>query len=284
MPPAVELPGHILRDDTFYRTLAPARVSGVRSCGFMRKPDENHAYTNRVSREFVTVYVLRGSGRFEDWHGQSHPVRAGDWIQLPAGRPHGVVQNGDGLWAEAYFTIDAGFAEALERVGLIDPDRPVLHPGLDMGLIERFEEILSILKTAPDADLPRALLRVHELMVMVQAMDRQSREPHPHAHLVERACDLLGRHLDRRISAVDLARDLGLSYERFRKVFRERTGLSPGEYRIRRRIDQARALLAHRRLSVKEVAYQLGYKDPFTFSKQFKQVVGLPPDHFRRTA
>jgi AraC-like DNA-binding protein len=76
---------------------------------------------------------------------------------------------------------------------------------------------------------------------------------------------------------------MGLSYERFRKIFRQRQGLSPGDYRIRRRIDQAKALITQHRLSNKEIAYALGYADPFTFSKQFKQVVGMSPAVFRKT-
>lgn len=249
----------------------------------MRKRDEQQAYRNRVTSEFVVVYVLRGSGHFEDWNGHSRRVAAGDLIELPPDREHGVVHDGDGQWAEVYVTADGAFARAMISVGVVDEDRPVLHPGVDLALVERFEEILSILKRSPDTELPRALLGVHEMLVKAQAMDRQHRQPHPHATLVEQACDLLGRDLNRRMSAVELAGELGLSYERFRKVFRDRTGLSPGEYRIRRRLDHARALLAHRKLSVKEVAYALGYKDPFTFSKQFKQFVGVSPAHFRRT-
>src|SRR5690606_8095682 len=137
-----------------------------------------------------------------------------------------------------------GFGEVMMELGVIDPDRPVLRPGLDLALVELFEEILSILRRSPDSELPRALLRAHELLVMAQALDRKQREPHPHAHLVERACEMLGRNVHRRQATAAVAGELGLSYERFRKVFRERTGLSPGEYRIRRRIDHARALLA----------------------------------------
>jgi AraC-like DNA-binding protein len=76
----------------------------------------------------------------------------------------------------------------------------------------------------------------------------------------------------------------GISYERFRKIFREQTGLSPNDYRIRRRMDLARAMLVQQRSSIKQIAYTLGYPDPFSFSRQFKQVVGVPPKHFTRAS
>ncbi|HLL89724.1 MAG TPA: AraC family transcriptional regulator, partial [Tepidisphaeraceae bacterium] len=105
------------------------------------------------------------------------------------------------------------------------------------------------------------------------------------AAAVERACAALSRDVHRRLDVADLIAPAagGLSYERFRKLFRQRTGHSPHDYRIRRRIDKAKALIHQERLSNKQVAYALGYPDPFTFSKQFKQVVGVSPEQFRRT-
>ena len=72
-----------------------------------------------------------------------------------------------------------------------------------------------------------------------------------------------------------------MSYERFRKVFRARMGVSPAAYRIRRRIDRARELLVGG-VSVSRVADELGYANPFIFSAQFKRLVGASPRAFQR--
>jgi AraC-like DNA-binding protein len=72
-----------------------------------------------------------------------------------------------------------------------------------------------------------------------------------------------------------------MGYESFRKEFRARMGVSPGDYRIRRRIDRARELLTSTTQSVKEIAYELGYPNPSVFSLQFKREVGRSPEHYR---
>jgi AraC-like DNA-binding protein len=72
-----------------------------------------------------------------------------------------------------------------------------------------------------------------------------------------------------------------MSYSLFRKRFLERAGTSPGDYRIRRRIERAMALLTKEKLLVKEVAAQLGYPDEYAFSAQFKKVAGVSPTIFR---
>src|SRR5690606_2189614 len=98
-----------------------------------------------------------------------------------------------------------------------------------------------------------------------QWMHEQRLHPAEHVDAMTQARAWLGEDLHRDVSVAQIAARLSLSYERFRKVFREHVGVPPGEYRIRRRIDAARALLAQGGLTNKEVAYRLGYVDPFTF-------------------
>ncbi len=70
-----------------------------------------------------------------------------------------------------------------------------------------------------------------------------------------------------------------MGYDRFRKTFREVVGLSPGEYRIRRRIQEASRLLRSG-TPVGEVAHRLGYADQFAFSKQFKSRTATAPGRY----
>jgi len=134
----------------------------------------------------------------------------------------------------------------------------------------------------PQRELPVTVAHMHGLLLDVLDLDRRGERPDAHAELVEEACRLLGRELAQRLSVPALAARLGMGYERFRKVFRERVGTSPGDYRIRRRLERARAMLVAGEMSVKEVAYVLGYPNAFAFSRQFAKFTGAPPSHFLR--
>ena len=76
----------------------------------------------------------------------------------------------------------------------------------------------------------------------------------------------------------EVARRLGVAYPTFRRRFREAMGVSPGRTESvaawNRRVTAAGK-------SVKQVADELGYSDPFTFSAQFKAHFGLSPQRFR---
>ncbi len=277
------LPTRYARNDTFHRTSPGPWRAPVMGAGFSFKPSARGAYRDRVMHSYVVVYLLRGRGTYIDWQGCSHAISAGDVLVLLPDKPHTVEQEPDGQWTECWLVLDKGFGEALARVGVIDETRLVMTCGVDLALIERFERLLRDLKALPDRAIPSQAPVVAELLVQLRAHDRRTHHTHPHEDLVETACRHLGEDLSSRL---DLAKRLnlaGLSYERFRKIFKHQTGVSPGEYRIRRRLDQARSLLAEGALSNKQIAYALGYRDPFTFSKQFKQRLGIPPTCFRAT-
>ncbi len=279
----VVFPPSVYRDESVYRT-CHGRPAPVHGCGFVIKPTLTGGYRNRLMPHvLVAVYVLRGSGTFTDWHAQAHRVSSGDMIIMPAGKRHGIQQDADGQWAESYLTVDGTFGAALLTLGVLPDDQFVLHPGHDLTLIQQFERILEDLQVLPDYALPSVLSQAHELLNHAAMLHRKRAIPDRHQQIVESACVLLSQDLDKRVDIESIAAKLDMSYERFRKLFRQRVGISPGDYRIRRRIDRARALIWQHRLSNKQVAYELGYPDPFTFSKQFRKTTGMWPDEYRRS-
>ncbi len=279
---SARFPPATYRNDVVHRSDGNMSILAAAGAGFMLKPARREDYADRVLPHYVGLYVLRGRGRFTDWHGRAHGVEAGCFVQMPPGRRHTMVLEPDGRWAEFYFTVAGPIAEALATAQATDFESPVLRPGLHLSLLDRFEEHLRTVRQGHDADVPGGMLRVHELLVELQRLDRQRRAPSPQARMIDEACRTLASDLHRPLDVAALARRHHLSYERFRKVFRQHMGLPPGEYRIRRRIDRARSLILQEGLSNKQIAAALGYPDPFTFSRQFRKYVGLTPRAFRK--
>jgi len=61
------------------------------------------------------------------------------------------------------------------------------------------------------------------------------------------------------------------------------TGMTPKAYIDRRRLLEAKRLLAYSSLSVKEIAYSLGFDEPTNFNKFFRKHAGVTPNEFRCT-
>jgi AraC-like DNA-binding protein len=99
--------------------------------------------------------------------------------------------------------------------------------------------------------------------------------------LVRRAQEFVEAHLDRPVSLPDLARNAGCSASTLRRQFQEALGVPPYEWILQARMARARRLLATTNLRVKEVAEQVGFDDPFQFSRTFRQRAGRSPRVFR---
>lgn len=85
-----------------------------------------------------------------------------------------------------------------------------------------------------------------------------------------------------RSSVRELAAQSGLTAKYCSQLFQQLFGLPIKEYQIKARIEYAHYLMEHSEQSVKEIAFHLGYPDPFTFSKQYKAVTGMSPSEALR--
>jgi AraC family transcriptional regulator of arabinose operon len=59
--------------------------------------------------------------------------------------------------------------------------------------------------------------------------------------------------------------------------------MSPQEYILNYRMNQASILLKNTSLPVSEIADKVGYDDALNFSKAFKKIYGINPTNFRST-
>lgn len=102
--------------------------------------------------------------------------------------------------------------------------------------------------------------------------------------VAHRACRWIYDHLAEDLRTETIARQMSLSESHMRRVFREEIGMSLGEFVRNARIHRAASLLHSTSLPVGALAQRCGYESPFTFSRAFKNAVGVSPLHFRKRA
>jgi transcriptional regulator GlxA family with amidase domain len=94
--------------------------------------------------------------------------------------------------------------------------------------------------------------------------------------------DFMRANLQRKISLMDFARAVSLSPAHLSRLLKTETGLSPGEYLIRLRMEKARSLLTSSLLSIKEIMALAGYRNRSHFVEHFRRFFGLAPSEFRK--
>jgi AraC-like DNA-binding protein len=94
--------------------------------------------------------------------------------------------------------------------------------------------------------------------------------------------DYVVAHLSERILIVDLARQAGLSPNRFAQAFSEQTRQSPHQFVLALRLKHATELLRASTLSLVEVAHDCGFANQQHLSNCMRRHLGTTPGRYRR--
>ncbi|HHX12410.1 MAG TPA: helix-turn-helix transcriptional regulator, partial [Clostridiales bacterium] len=92
--------------------------------------------------------------------------------------------------------------------------------------------------------------------------------------------EYLEAHYTEDISLEDVATQVNVSPQYFSKLIKKNTGFNFIDWLSMMRVKKAKELFNSSNLSIKEVCYMIGYKDPNYFSRIFKKRVGITPSEY----
>lgn len=125
-------------------------------------------------------------------------------------------------------------------------------------------------------------LALLEILHKIERLLEQDSTTNMNVHkYIEAAIELMKAHYSQSISRDWLAKRLSLSPGYFSIIFKRHTGFTPIQYLNKIRMDEAKKLLKTSRLAINEIAREVGFSDPFYFTRQFAAHVGIPPREFR---
>jgi AraC family transcriptional regulator len=99
----------------------------------------------------------------------------------------------------------------------------------------------------------------------------------------KRVLDFLEQHLVEDVSLKTLADLVRLSPYHFLRSFKQSFGETPHRYWTARRIERAKELLANPRVSITEIAFDVGFSGTSGFSTAFHRLTGQTPTEYRRS-
>ena len=99
---------------------------------------------------------------------------------------------------------------------------------------------------------------------------------------LQAAIAFIDRHFVDEITAEKLARLARLSVPHFNRLFRKVLRLSPMDYVLSLRVQEAQRLLSTTQGSISEIAAATGFYDQSHFTKRFRKVTGTTPLEYRR--
>lgn len=263
-----------------HRMLNSDPSEGAIGSGFMIKNSKTQSNINLQTKSYHGVLILSGHGIYKDANSEV-PLKPGDFIQRFPGNIHSSIITDDN-WAEVYVVIGKSLFRDLSSLNVMCDSQPVLHPGVDFETIQSFLNFHDQLGFADHLELPLLVPQLISYLARIRFLDRTNQPNTEEKNILMLATKYIHENINKRITVHDIAVHVDMGYEKFRKLFTEHYHISPGNYIINNRIFNSQKLLTNSELSIKEIAYQLGYVDAYTFSKQFKKITGRSPSDFQQ--
>lgn len=109
-----------------------------------------------------------------------------------------------------------------------------------------------------------------------EALDR-----HP-ASTLRHVIEYIHENLDQHLTLAELSLVAGMSPYHFARTFKQVTGVPPHQYVLHARVEQAKGLLLQGKLTIAEIASQVGFFDQSHLTRSFKRLVGVTPQALLR--
>jgi AraC-like DNA-binding protein len=151
---------------------------------------------------------------------------------------------------------------------------------LHLDAAEEFESLMKrmvtlLAKNQPDVDSKASALALEILLFLGKSIRQQI------PLILKDTMAYIQQNLHNRLDIKEICSQLNVNDIYLRRLFLKYIKVSPMKYILEQKLIWSANLLTTTSLSIKEVAYEIGYLDPFYFSNQFKKYFGKSPKQYR---
>lgn len=97
---------------------------------------------------------------------------------------------------------------------------------------------------------------------------------------VQQAIDYMAARLAETISIEEIASRSGWSHEHFTRIFTASVGMTPKRFLLELRLQRAEVWMLRGKGTIRQIAYQVGFKDEHHFSKMYRKIRGITASEY----
>ncbi len=250
----------------------------------IRKQDYNYEKPHRHNFHQVLIFFQGGGTHdidFTTYKSKKYSVHfvASDNVHL-------VLRSKGSSGCSLLFTNDYFDKDFVARLPF-NKTHPVLQ--LKAGPFKLLEQSLNGIKKeyTERRDGYENIIRSYMQLLMLQLTreynllypDEENKNTRP--ELINRFLELVAKHYTQHYNVEQYAGELHISAKHLIEKCKEHTGKTPLQHIREYVIAEAKKLLYHTGLSIKEVSFRLNFNDPANFSKYFKAATSYTPAEYR---
>ncbi|MDD5596869.1 MAG: helix-turn-helix transcriptional regulator [Victivallaceae bacterium] len=252
------------------------RQYGLWICKFYRGkvsgPDDPDDLSLRYFEFYDLSHMFDGDGWYAAADGKIREVKKGSGILVTPGFKH-KYGGGNKPYIEDSISFYGPLADHLFSCGIIK--NGILKIGTGRRLLPIIELALD---SARDAQI-KANLELQKLLIELYFENKSSliSENPAFVQLLEEIKKSPGKYWD----LDSMAAFCSLSVSQLNRIFKKETGITAKNYIDNLKMQLASEMLARKTVTVKDIAAELGYPDPYHFSRRFKELKGFSPQRYK---
>ena len=235
----------------------------------------------RILQEYQLIYVLNGKGQFESTACQKIDLKSGDIVLLFPGIWHRYRPDPSTHWQTSWIGFDGELARKLVPRSGLSQEEPRISVGYHQSILEIYNSIIDVSRSEFPGFQQIISGDVLKLLGWFHAISKRAEFKEVQVDSLMLEAKALLRIPKKQLDQV--ARELNLGYSKFRRLFKDYTGLSPGQYKLHYMIKRAEVLLKDDQHSIQEICDLIGFESTQYFSRIFRNKTGKSPGKYRKS-
>jgi AraC-like DNA-binding protein len=248
----------------------------------MQRCEGGYTWGPGIRDHYLFHYVQNGRGTYHA-RGKIHSLSVGDLFLAAPGETILYTADPDDPWTYCWVGFHGLEAKALLSKTEFANDSPVKRCADDPIPYRLLLDIYNERGSEPHESL-RMTGRLYLFFAWLsqQGIGKAKQKEQFGVEHARRACEFIANNFASSITVAEVASHVGVCRSRLYRAFRDHMETTPTLYLTQFRMQQACLLLEKTNLSVKAVAYSVGFEDPLYFSRRFKEIIGFTPSEYER--
>lgn len=276
----IVIPKPILEKVTIHPLIKPLFITDI---GYF--PEARHHYRERKegSNQYILLFCVYGKGKIV-YDTMDFTLEKNQLTIIEANRNHIYYADECDPWSIYWIHFNGDLSCEYYNY-IMKENEPVItvSPLKHSNLVKQFEQIYYLHEKGYSIN---NMIYINKLLgVFLTSIIHDGKNNYGNncgdCGFINQCIEYMNKNIDKKITLEGLSNHLFLSKNYLIHVFKESTGYSPIDYFIHLKMQKACQLLDTTNKSIKEISKILGYKDPYYFSRVFKNNISLSPNNYR---
>ncbi len=276
----IEIPKTILKAKVFRNPLL--KHLHICSIGYYPKAQDHLTVRDKGIPENFLFYCVDGAGWYK-LKGQQYEVKSNEFFILPQNEVHSYGSNPMNPWTIYWINFGGEALPQLHKTIAFTQHFKPEYIKNNGDILPIFDKIYKTLELGYSIDnlLFANMCLTSFLTLFIYNEKHYEQTANDKIDFVDSAILFMQEHLVENISLGDLSKQYNYSVSRFSNLFKQKTGYAPIDYFLQMKMQKACQQLDFTTDSIKSIAYEMGFDDPYYFSKRFRTVIGMSPKKYR---